>query len=786
MREKKKTPLETYRPADTYFIVNDADPDLRAVRISLPSPPPIELIDNYGLPNDEQYFRHVEIPLALKQIENDAFDICVDNYKKNSNNAVTGDKLLRVFWELFDRRRADLEKEAAFIKKIHWYRTYGYWFLNDGKPTYIPPDYYDFLNFYRMADTQANGGRPEYRDDDRKKYLYWHYLETTTETFADLDEDGNALRDENGNFKMVDTGVRVFFGGIEPKVRRSGATHQGCHKVLKGCTSLFNQYGTIISMDGGNAETHYFKKLMPAFEKYPMFLKPTWDGNYRPRALRFSARMNEKSTNFLGSVIDYTESAGERKNDGDKLHYYLCDEEGKCGSGTDVLERWNVNKFTQSTGNGSNIFGFCLHPSTVEQMDEGGLAYYKLCKMSDFYSRIPGKYQTPSGLGLIFFPAYRKLENFIDRFGFSVVHKPTERQKRLSPDSLFAKMNIGALEYVMKDRDALLSKGTPEALETYRSIRRKMPIQFAECWLGTSGDLGFDLEIVDRRMTELRRQNDVIVGDLIWDNGIIDSRVTFQRNPEGRFEVRYILPDAISNKQIKEPIWVGKTKRMEHHYAPMFPERFTLGVDTFGYDNKSTAKLRMNKSRQSDGGMAVLWERDKEKDPGDDMREWDSFIFVLSYRYRPLSTDDFNEDVLKAAVYYGATVYIERNKENTWQYFIDRGYGGYLQYDIDPVTGRRAEKPGVFSLEKSKEVLFSLTKDYIRYRGHKEGFLSYLQEVKSIQGVEEMTLNDRFTAHGLCLMGSRSKIGSVYHQKKVVEKNSENLSGAIRFLRNRR
>jgi hypothetical protein len=167
------------------------------------------------------------------------------------------------------------------------------------------------------------------------------------------------------------------------------------------------------------------------------------------------------------------------------------------------------------------------------------------------------------------------------------------------------------------------------------------------------------------------------------------------------------------------------------------------------------------------------------------MREWRTFKFILSYRYRPISTDEFNEDVLKAAVYYGATVYIERNKENTWQYFIDRGYGGYLQYETDPVTGRRAEKPGCFTLEKSKEVLFAATKDYIRYRGHREDFLSYLQEVKSIQGVEEMTLYDRFTAHGLCLMGSRSKMGSIYHQKKEAVKQHGDFANALKFLSGR-
>jgi len=53
----------------------------------------------------------------------------------------------------------------------------------------------------------------------------------------------------------------------------------------------------------------------------------------------------------LGSSIDYTESAGVSKNDGDTLAFCLSDEEGK--SKTPILERWSVNKIAMSTGGGT-------------------------------------------------------------------------------------------------------------------------------------------------------------------------------------------------------------------------------------------------------------------------------------------------------------------------------------------------------------------------------------------------------------------------------------------------
>ena len=114
-----------------------------------------------------------------------------------------------------------------------------------------------------------------------------------------------------------------------------------------------------------------------------------------------------------------------------------------------------------------------------------------------------------------------------------------------------------------------------------------------------------------------------------------------------------------------------------------------------------------------------------------------------------------------ASVYFGSMVYMERNIERGWEYFIDRGYGGYLMYEVDRQTGKKRDKPGFTSLTLSKASLFSETKDYIEYRGAKERHSTYLKECKDIKGQEEMTKYDRFTAHGAALLGSRQN----YHNK---------------------
>ncbi len=84
-------------------------------------------------------------------------------------------------------------------------------------------------------------------------------------------------------------------------------------------------------MDADNAEKHYYKKLLPAWRKnYPMWLRPATSSNNAPKTIKLEVPSNVFAFKGLNSSIDYTESAGERKNDGDKLYYDLCDEEGKC------------------------------------------------------------------------------------------------------------------------------------------------------------------------------------------------------------------------------------------------------------------------------------------------------------------------------------------------------------------------------------------------------------------------------------------------------------------------
>lgn len=757
--------------------INDGDTDLTPIFFSLPNPPKdLSLIDGYNLPQDEQYFRRLEIPRKFMLIEQKALQDLANIEKKNRQDTIQGYKFYLRFWELVEQEEENLQEEIQWLKKVWWYRTYGYWFFNDGELTFLPPDYFDFLSFYFIDEAVCY---PEYRDDVRRKFCFAWYLERCTETFKELDATGRAKKNEEGEYEMVDLGRRLFFGDVEPKTRRTGATHEAIHKILKGAMTNLSYFSTIISFEGNNAEVHYKKKLLPAFDSYPMCLKPIWEGNRRPTVLRLDAPPNIYHTRGLKSAIAYSDSGGLFANEGDRLNGVLNDEQGKqIAASADIFERWHVNKYTMSTGMGINILkgAYVKNPSTVEQMESGSVPYYKLCSLSDFYRRVPIKGQTIEGFARIFLPAYLRMEGYIDRFGKSVIEKPTERQIRLSPLSIFAVSKKGAKETMQAERDALLAENTPESLEAYRSLRRKSPFTWSECWLGSSGNVGYNLEIIDKRLGEINKMKSFDkppyrIGYFYTESGNLGDRVYWKDDSDrAKFRLSIWLPDELTNQRERIEIWDGLMQRIVPAWRPINGQRFTLGCDPFrnlkSIEAKQINKLggKLSNSRQSDGGISVLLEYDATIDKNKPKKDWDTFQPVCTYRYRPSTQEEYFQDIFMCAQWFGAMIYPEQNVEALFEKMFAWGYGGYGLYDVDMMTGKPKALPGRYNSTDTNQDMVREIKDYIEFHGHRCNHDDLLVEVKNFRGVEDFTRLDLKTAFGMSLLGSKSRYREILEQ----------------------
>lgn len=184
-------------------------------------PPPTQ-IDGYGLKEKQQKFERVDIPESFDDLEYD-----------EDGNAI---------YE---------EVHVDFIKR-EWDRvTNGYWFFNKGVPTYITGDYYFYLNFWALE----SGSNPEYRDADRKFFLFYN----------------ECLHDEN------------ILGIIRVKKRREGATSQASCIITKAATAAENVRCGIISKTGKDSEDLFQNMVVYGFRAMPSFLQPRTDGSDDPK-----------------------------------------------------------------------------------------------------------------------------------------------------------------------------------------------------------------------------------------------------------------------------------------------------------------------------------------------------------------------------------------------------------------------------------------------------------------------------------------------------------------------
>jgi len=755
-----------------YFVVNNGDglsldPDLHPIVFSLPEPPAKRYwprIKNYGLHPDDQVYRPEEMPPALAAMEERIIDKAHDAYERSKNNAITGYRLLRSFWAELADKADRYENEVKWMRHVIWKRYYGEWVFIDGELLWLPPRYYMYTNFWYL-NVSDGYERPEFRIRDWKSACVSHYLRHTTEGFGEINDRGMAIKDEYGNYSIKNFGVRVFYGPIRPKNRRSGATHEAMnegHEVV--CTGI-GKKATILSKSVTDVTGFFDDMLFPAWRRQPMFLKPTWQGTQvEGQKVEYKSASNTFSTLSMDSVFFYLKTTDEIVLDSKRLDFILLDEQGKKTGGgrVDVAERWAVSKQTLSTGDGANIHGFAMNPSTAEEMEDGAKQYKIMCDGSNFYQRSKTG-QTMSGLMLIYFPAQYCLEGFVDCFGKPVMEAPTERQIRLTKKhfpnrkNAFIEFGMGSKEYLLSNREQLLVSGTPAAQSAYRALMRKHPMRYAESWIGDSGDMGFPIIKIDARLSENASSTTSWVehGHFEWSD-VFGGAVRWipTQNKEDKFEMSMMIKSQFANRKKKAKVFNGLKQRVEWQNAPVDP-RFVLGCDTFGFDNKSMADQRKDKSRKSDGGIGGYYPFDNRIDDETKPDEWQSDRFVLAYRYKPPSSDAYNEDLLMAAIFMGALVYPERNITNTWEYFIRNNHGGYLKYDIDISTGKPKEKPGYWLGASEKKEMFQLLAGYLERNVHREVHIPFLMECKDIRGPEELLNNDLIAAFGAALYGSR-------------------------------
>ncbi len=721
--------LAQYQDADTHLWVNTDDKDLTPIKIDLPEPPEPHLIDNFGLQPKEQMWHPPKLPKRLKELQ---------------SRFETIDEI----WEEIEANQDIYEDEINFIKREWNRRLYGYWFYNNGKPTYI-----DGWNYFYCAWWHLMRGLPQYRERDRIFFLFARKIYTETKS-PKCDEKGNATKDKKGNYEWVERGRRLFYGFIYPKHRREGATSKAECVNYEIISRTKKARGGIQSMNDTKAKECFSDHLVTPWKRLPFFFKPNYEGStdpknelsFNPPARRLSSRGSlSKSDVGLESVIDFGD-ADETAYEGLALYFHHDDEIGRLKKGASCILRHRIVK--ECLAEGDDIFGFTIKTSTVGEMDRGGGRNFKeLCASSNYYSRdLNG--QTGTGLAVLFLPADFCLKGYVDKYGQPIRYSPTKEQAE------HISKNIGAHEYLSNRRKKYVDDGDLIGLS---DEIRLYPMRYAECFRTSQKQSGFNMLKLEARIDDLTfSRQDIAVGDFVWKDNIKDSKVVFVPKANGKFRVSHQLDSVETNKRTWDEI--------DECWSPGNTHWGVAGGDPFKF-NKTEG------NRKSKGGGAVI-RKGKIQDGNFTMKR----KFVCTYAQRTFDKDTYAEDMLMMCIYYGVQMFPEINVPLLWDYFVARGYGSYLLYKVDPTTFEFSKTPGGTSSEKIKQQIFSEWMDWIENEADGETHIEVLEECRDIDGPEDMTNYDLFTAGGYALLGTHG----VYDELAKLDEREYDLNAYFR------
>ena len=514
------------------------------------------------------------------------------------------------------------EKWYDYIDKEFKHREEGFHFFNNGSPVYITGTHYMYLQWSKI-----DVGAPDYRESNRLFFIFWEACKADTRCY----------------------------GMCYLKNRRSGFSFMSSAELVNQATISSDSRFGILSKSGADAKKMFTDKVVPISVNYPFFFKPIQDGMDRPKtelayrvpASKLTRRKLESNEQLreiegLDTTIDW-KNTGDNSYDGEKLKLLAHDESGKWERPDNILNNWRVTKTTLRLG--SRIVGKCMMGSTSNALDKGGDNFKKLYDNSNVTKRNRNG-QTSSGLYSLFIPMEWNYEGFMDTFGSPVFIRQEGGVKGVDGYEI----TTGVIEHWENEVEGL--KSDQDSLNEYY---RQFPRTEAHAFRDETKDSLFNLSKIYEQIdynAELNNNASVTQGNFMWENGIIDTKVNFIPNNNGRFFVSWVPNRRIQNNIIIKNGF--KYPGNEHVGA--------FGCDS--YDISGTVD-----GRGSKGALHGLTKFSMEDAPPNH--------FFLEYIARPETAEIFFEDVLMALVFYGMPILCENNKPRLLYYLKRRGYRGF-------------------------------------------------------------------------------------------------------------
>lgn len=389
-------------------------------------------------------------------------------------------------WDNYEKKRKDdqpdyYDEKLEEYKKQEWDRRInGFWFYNNGVPTYLTGLHYLYLQWWPI-----DIGYPKFRIPDLEKAYFLDYC---------IEDD-------------------LCLGMVEVTKRRFGKSFWAGVFLMDYITRTKMTFAGIQSKTGSDAKKFFAKTIVNPFRRLPRFFRPEYDQSLgeNPRTeMRFQKTnvRGKKSQDSidkdeLGSAVDW-QPAHETAYDGQKIHRYVGDE---CGKTTEanVYDRHEVVRYCLKDDEG-RIIGKALYTTTVEKLDtdnNGIQDAFKLLWDESDQSKRQENGETSSGL-YRFFMSAKRTRNF-DKYGF-----PDEEK---------------TLKAILLEREA--AKNNPRALS---ARMRKEPITIEEAFSADSDSCIFNVINIAKREQELK------------ENPVIKRKVIFYRDIDQKVKWREASP----------------------------------------------------------------------------------------------------------------------------------------------------------------------------------------------------------------------------------------------------
>lgn len=558
----------------------------------------------------------------------------------------------------YNRVKVNLE-EPHILEDMDYFRPLAIYYQKHGKYTNLFPNPAPNSEYKKFWDEQKRRCIEGYvRESDGEwisGYFYYYLnfspiLKTIIPDGAERNEDGTIQTDRIYTFPDFWDGDYWFFHYLDK------AEKAGKH------ANVLKTRGRGYSYKGGSLPNrNYFmieksKSYAVAFDKEYLtkdgLLTKAWDNmnwmdtetpfvkarEYKDQDMHKRASYKDIVSNAVGGyeseIIGITCKDDPEKPRGKRGKLIEFEESGKFPG---LEQSWNVS--LDSVEEGRRVFGTLLAFGTGGTKGANFEAAKKLTYKPRTFHVLPLKniYDKVSGNGesSYFVPVY---VNRADCYNLE--------DKQITGNSDVIK----ALIEVLEDREVLINGGADS--ESIQRRKAENPITIQEAILKT-GRSDFPVADINDFLAEIDSNYNKFVsphyvGRMAIENGEVVFRQDATMSPIREFPVS----DDLSKEGAVEVFDLPK----QGTHAMSIGERYIIGVDP----------VKNDKVEYSDS-LASAFVFDTWLD-----------VIVAEFTCRPYLVDDFNEQVLRMAIYYNAEVNFENDVRNFWTYFRNKNALHYI------------------------------------------------------------------------------------------------------------